>query len=68
MTPGSVKVVRSKELIVKKYSTAPTMGITGLMRVARNGQLQERQRERDRYIFRYIKREGVKRRGRQIVA
>lgn len=48
MTPGSVKVVRSKELIVKKYSTAPTMGITGLMRVARNGQLQKRQKDRER--------------------
>ncbi|KAI9587311.1 hypothetical protein GQX74_003158 [Glossina fuscipes] len=39
ITPGSVKVVRSKELIVKKYKTAPTIGIMGFMRVARNGQL-----------------------------
>uniref|UniRef100_A0A1A9Z8Y4 Uncharacterized protein n=1 Tax=Glossina pallidipes TaxID=7398 RepID=A0A1A9Z8Y4_GLOPL len=43
ITPGSVKVVRSKELIVKKYKTAPTIGIMGFMRVARNGQLHAKQ-------------------------
>lgn len=35
MTPGSVKVVLNKELIVKIYSTAPTIGIAGVILVAR---------------------------------
>jgi len=49
MTPGSVKVVRSKELIVKKYSTAPTIGMAGFMLSARKGQLKEGRRAK-KYI------------------
>jgi len=48
MTPGSVKVVRSKELIVKKYRTAPTIGMAGFMLSARKGQLGE---EKSRKIY-----------------
>jgi len=46
MTPGSVKVVRSKELIVKKYRTAPTIGMAGFMLSARKGQLGKRNQEK----------------------
>jgi len=46
MTPGSVKVVRSKELIVKKYRTAPTIGMAGFMLSARKGQLWKRNQEK----------------------
>lgn len=42
ITPGSVNVVRSNELIVKKYNMAPTIGIIGLIRVAKKGQLKYR--------------------------
>lgn len=41
MTPGSEKLVRNNELIVKRKSRPLMMGMTGLTRTAKKGQLKQ---------------------------
>ena len=40
ITPGSLKLVLSNVDITKRNIIAPTTGIAGVMRVAKNGQLK----------------------------